>query len=185
MVSARSIFKLAAASVVRYLRLAAARRIRLRRDRLGEAYRIDRGGAYRIFRETVSHDGTSAESVVLVVGFRLRLLRSLRWPHWLFQRACILTTPFWSGFRGFRVKLWMVDPRTRNYLGIYEWAGRDHAQTYVDALVRVLRPLSTPSSVWYDLYPDQKLEPFLQVRKRDGSSAVPPGEMAGTGRSPS
>jgi len=146
--------------------MATSRALRLRRDRVGQAYIINQRGTYQIFRETVSDDGIRDRSVVLVVGFRLRVLRSNRFLHWLFQRVCILTTPFWSGFRGFRVKLWMVDPQTKNYLGIYDWAGVENAQTYIDAWVRVLRPLSTPGSVWYDLYPDQELEPFLRIRKR-------------------
>ena len=119
---------------------------------MSQVYSIDQRGTYQVFRETVSDDGTAAKSVVLVVGFRLRVLRSISFLHWLFQRACILTTPFWSGFRGFRVKLWMVDPQTKNYLGIYDWAGAENAQTYIDALVQVLQPLSTPGSVWYDLF---------------------------------
>ena len=164
--SARPIFKLSALSVLRFLRLATSRAIRLRRDRVGQAYIIPQCGAYQIFRETVSDDGTRDRSVVLVVRFRLRVLRSNTFLHWLFQRACILTTPFWSGFRGFRVKMWMVDPQTKNYLGIYDWAGVENAQTYIDALVQVLRPLSTPGSVWYELYPDQEFEPFLRTRKR-------------------
>jgi hypothetical protein len=49
----------------------------------------------------------------------------------------------------------MVDPVTRNYLGIYEWDGRASAQKYVDALVRVLKPLSVPGSVWYELIDEQ------------------------------
>jgi hypothetical protein len=169
MATTRSIFILAAASTLRFLRLAATRRLRLRRDRLGQSYRIDRGGTYAIFRETVSDDGTAGGRVVLVIGFRLRFLRSWRLPHWLFQCVCILTTPFWSGFRGFRVKLWMVDPRTKNYLGIYDWAGLKQAQTYVNALARVLRPLSTRGSVWYELYPDQELEPYLRAHRTDAT----------------
>jgi hypothetical protein len=157
--------KLVATSIVRFLGLATSRKLGLRRDRVGESYDIDERGTYQIFRETVSDDGTPDKSVVLVVGFRLRVLRSNTLLHWLFQRACILTTPFWSGFRGFRVKLWMVDSRTKNYLGIYDWAGVETAQTYIAALVRVLRPLSTPGAVWYNLYADQELEPFLRTRK--------------------
>jgi hypothetical protein len=30
----------------------------------------------------------------------------------------------------------------------------------------VLRAVSTPGSVWYKLYPDQELEPFLRARQR-------------------
>jgi hypothetical protein len=166
MASPRTLFRLAALSVLRFLRLATSRALRLRRHRVGPGYVIPQRGTYLIFRETVRDDGPRARSVVLVAGFRLRVLRSQRILHWLFQRACMLTTPFWSGFRGFRVKLWMVDPQTRKYLGISAWAGVEHAQTYRGALVQVLRPLSPPGSVWYELSPDQELEPFLRTRKR-------------------
>ncbi|MHB8842534.1 MAG: hypothetical protein ACYC56_12250 [Candidatus Aquicultor sp.] len=161
-----SIVKSAALSVLRFGGLVISRSLHLRRGRVGELYEIDQGGTYKIFRETVGNDGTSDSSNVLVVGFRMRLLRRDPLLHWIFQRACIMTTPFWSGFRGFRVKLWMVDPTSKDYLGIYDWAGRQNAQSYVDALVRVLRPLSTPGSVWYELYPDQELDAYLHIRKQ-------------------
>ena len=47
---------------------------------------------------------------VLVVGFQLKVIGAHPIPHWIFQRCCLLTTPFWSGLPGFSVKLWMVDP---------------------------------------------------------------------------
>jgi hypothetical protein len=171
MAASQGLVGLVAGSVARFPGLVASGTLRQRRDWVGELYRIEERGTYRVFRETVSDDGTSEESVVLVVGFQLRLLGSVQLLHWLFQRACLLTTPFWSGFRGFRVKLWMVDPTSERYLGIYEWAGAGHARTYVEALVRVLRPLSTPGSVWYELVPDQELEAFLRARHE--RSALP------------
>jgi hypothetical protein len=167
MATTRSIPRLAASSVAHFFRLATSGALRLRRDRVGELYRVEHGGTYRVFRETVSDDGTGEPSAVLVVGFRLRLVRSNPVMHWFFQRVCVLTTPFWSGFRGFRVKLWMVDPQSKDYLGIYDWSGAGNARTYADALVRVLRPLSTPGSVWYDLHPDQGLGEFLRTRKQE------------------
>lgn len=160
-----SIAKLATLSAVQFCRLVASHALHLRRDRLGERYTIDQGGTYAIFRETVSEAEADAPSVVLVIGFRLRALRSYPLPHWLFQRLCILTTPLWSGFSGFRVKLWMVDPVSKNYLGIYDWAGAENAQVYVQALIRVLCPLSTCGSVWYRLYPGQELDAYLRTRK--------------------
>jgi hypothetical protein len=169
-----SVTRLAAASVARFLRLATTGALRLRRDRLGAAYAIERGGTYEIFRETVRRDGATAAPVVLVVGFRLKLIRAITPLHWLFQRACILTTPFWSGGRGFRVKLWLVDPVTKNYLGIYEWDGAANARTYAEALTRVLCLLSTPGSVWYELHPASELEPFLRARQVDRRPAGEP-----------
>jgi len=135
---------------------------RLKR-RLGERYRPDRGGIYDVFRETDGDDGTTGVPAVLVVGFRLKLIGSNPVAHWIFQRVCLLTTPFWSGFRGFRVKLWMVDQGKKNYLGIYQWAGEVEARTYAEALCRVLRALSTTGSVWYDLEPNQELDHYLAL----------------------
>src|SRR3954452_20637627 len=149
--------QLALSSARRWVHLVRTGAIARTCERVGMDYRIDRGGTYRVFRDTRSHDGTADPSAVLVVGFRLRVIGSNPVLHWLFQRVCLMTTPFWSGFRGFRVKLWMVDPATKNYLGIYEWAGEDNALSYVEALVRVLRPLSAKDSVWYELYPAQEL----------------------------
>lgn len=161
-------YRLILASMFHCGELAARGALRLRRDRLGASYRINDHGAYDIFRETVNTEPSTEPEAVLVVGFRLRALESNPVWHWLFQRLCILTTPFWSGFRGFGVKLWMVDPQTKNYLGIYRWAGVDNAQTYVDLLEKILRALSTPGSVWHELHPNHDFETFLRNHEVGG-----------------
>lgn len=157
--------KLAGLSVIRFARLITSRSLHQPRNRVGEIYTVGNGG-YKVFRETVCENVIPDARAVLTVGFRLRLIRSNPILHWMFQRVCILTTPFWSGFRGFHIKLWMVDPRTKNYLGIYDWAGKENALIYVNALVRVLRPLSTAGSVWYELYPNQNFDSYLDVRRQ-------------------
>jgi len=169
--TAPSIPLLALRSARRFAWLCLGGSLRLRRARLGTAYDLGSRGTYIVFRETVSSGRTAGEPpVVLVVGFRLRVIGDSPPAHRLFQRCCILTTPFWSGFAGFRVKLWMVDPDTENYLGIYEWRGCEQAQVYVDALVRVLRPLSVPGSVWYEIRAEP-FEPFLSGHLRRQSAA--------------
>lgn len=165
--TARSIAGMAIGSGRRFLSLARRRALRRPPDRLGQAFRVDDGRSYQIFRETVSDAAPAETPNVLVVGFQLKVIGAHPIPHWLFQRCCLLTTPFWSGLPGFSVKLWMVDPETKRYLGIYDWRGTAHAQQYVDALVRVLHPLSTPDSVWYRLLPDQALEPYLAEHAAD------------------
>ena len=164
MSSRASLPRLALTSVGGFVDLVRAGAISRPRIRLGKRYRTDRGGVYAVFRETIGDDGAAGSPAVLVVGFRLKMIGSIPLAHWLFQRVCLLTTPFWSGFRGFRVKLWMVDRESKNYLGIYQWAGEVNARTYAEALCRVLRALSTRDSVWYDLEPEQALDPYLAAR---------------------
>jgi hypothetical protein len=163
-----SVARLAARSAANYVRLIAGGNLSLRRDRLWSRYAVQRGGPFAIFRETVSRAGTDEPSVVLVVGFRLRFIGSARMPHWLFQHACILTTPFWSGFRGFRVKLWMVNPETSDYLGIYNWYGDTAARAYAEALCVVLRAVSTQRSVWYEIVAED-FEAYLRARAVTGT----------------
>ena len=166
-----SIARLAFHSARRFAWLCLGGSLRLRRGRRGTAYDLGPRGRYCVFRETVSSGpAAGASPVVLVVGFRLRVIGKSALAHRLFQRCCILTTPFWSGFAGFRVKLWMVDPATNDYLGIYEWRGREQAQLYVDALVRVLRPLSVPGSVWYEIR-EEPFERYLSDHLRRQSAA--------------
>ena len=156
------IFQLALLSVIRYISLIYRKFLHLKKDRLGQLYRIDDRGTYAIFRETISQLKVNVPEVVLIVGFRLKLIKSNPFCHWLFQRVCILTTPFWSGFKGFQVKLWMVDPKTKNYLGIYNWEGEKNALAYAKALVTVLKPLSVKDSVWFKINQTQSFERYFR-----------------------
>jgi len=133
----------------------------LRKDRIGNVYNIKQADQYAVFRETVNKTSIKEMPVVLVVGFRLKFISSNPFLHWLFQRICILTTPFWSGFRGFGIKLWMVDPESKNYFGIYEWLGEQNARTYVDFLTPILYFFSVKNSVWHKFYPDTKIGDYL------------------------
>jgi hypothetical protein len=101
---------------------------------------------------------------VIEVCFRLRFAGRSRTAHRLFQRACILTTPFWSGFAGFATKLWMVEPDTGAYAGIYQWGEPATAEAYLAVLLPVLRFVSVPGSVEYRLHPDVALSEFLASR---------------------
>lgn len=153
----------AASSFIRYVVLVGRRAIRLRYKRVGSVYLIE-GDRYKIFRETVSniHDGNAP--VILVIGFRLKLIRSNVFFHWLFQRICIVTTPFWSGLSGFKVKLWMVHPATKNYLGVYEWRGMQNANMYLGFLMPILRFFSVKDSVWVKQFSGLDLEGYLSRR---------------------
>jgi hypothetical protein len=156
-------------SVASFVRLVAFRQLELRAGRLGDTYRLCDGCSYQVFRETVRPLPDETRTVI-EVGFRLRLVGSAAAPHWLFQRLCILTTPFWSGFDGFGAKLWMVDPVTRSYAGVYQWGTPRAARSYLEMLLPVLRLVSVPGSVFAQVHADCELAPFLQQRKQRGRS---------------
>lgn len=157
--------RLASVSCYHFLGLLAHGSLNRRRDRLAETYGTGRGGNYSIFLDTSSQDKVLEPNAVLVVGFRLRRINSNRGLHWIFRHICIISTPIWSGFSGYRVKLWMVDYKTENYLGVYEWAGANNALKYVEWLGRLLRSLSTKDSVWYELYSNERLVTYLNEHR--------------------
>jgi hypothetical protein len=82
--------------------------------------------------------------------------------------VCIVTTPFFVGVRGFRSKLWMVDPATGDFAGLYEWDDAVSARAYAEGLARVLRALSTPGSVSYELVEGLTVEDYLAAHAGDG-----------------
>lgn len=152
-------------SVKNYLSLVRLGKLHLKRDRLHTSYHIESYGDFEIFRETESTKKYTENPVILVVGFRLKWIKGNPFFHWLFQRVCIITTPFWSGFSGFHIKLWMVDQKTKNYLGIYEWYGKEHCKAYVDVLSNILIPLSVKKSVSSVIISTESFEDYLTKRK--------------------
>lgn len=163
--------RLVLSSLASFPELAAHHELRLATGRLGSSYRLCDGHSYRVFRETV-RPLPDQRRAVIEVGFRLKLIGSAPAPHWLFQRLCILTTPFWSGFDGFGTKLWMVEPHTRSYAGVYEWGGDTTAQRYLDVLLPVLRIVSVADSVFCELHSDTELGGFCASAKRACSQTL-------------
>jgi len=166
-------------SVPHAVTLMARRAIQLRHDRLGRLLGMSDGRSYVAFRETVTVTARpgGASPAVLQPRFRLRGMgRAGSRRHRLFWRVCVITTPFFVGLDGFRSKLWMCDPSTGDYAGLYEWDDATTARAYADGLCGVLRLLSVPGSVSYELIPDCDVDAYLAAC---GTSATgTPGEVA-------
>ena len=86
-------------------------------DHLGAVLSFRDGTRSRVFRETVAMGATTADPVLLVIAFRLAFLDDLEPLHAGFRRECLIHTPLFAGFRGFRSKLWLEDAETRIYRG--------------------------------------------------------------------
>ena len=81
----------------------------------------------------------------------------------VFEHLSPVNTPLFAGWEGYRVKLWMVEPRTVNYAGLYSWTTRAEAERYGDYITALLRPLSVAGTVGYSVY-DEPLEDHLEKR---------------------
>ncbi len=80
---------------------------------------------------------------------------------YLFERTSLVNTVLFAGFAGYRVKLWMVDPRTADYAGLYSWRSAEEAERYAHYIVRILSPLSRPGTVGYEVLRGTPFEEYL------------------------
>jgi hypothetical protein len=129
----------------------------------------------RVFRETVVERGPTRDPCVLVVEFRLRLVRG--WGHALFRRESLLNTSLFVGFPGFVSKLWLADDQHGVYRGVYEWDGAARAEYYARSLWRILELGCVPGSIHYIVLPRLRRDQVLQDpdvlvdRTPDGAAA--------------
>ena len=125
-----------------WMRMSAHHRLARPADHLGATLSFRDGTTSRVFRETVVVGATTADPVLLVIGFRLAFLDDLGPLHAGFRRECLIHTPLFAGFRGFRSKLWLEDEDTRIYRGVYQWDGATDAAAYAARMVGLLAPFS-------------------------------------------
>ena len=113
-------------------RLLAQRRVHLPREHVGRVIRFGDGTTARVYRETTTTRPGAVAPCVLVVGFRLRLVRGR--GHVAFEWESLLNTPLFVGFPGFVSKLWLAHDEQGTYRGFYEWDDPRAAASYACAL---------------------------------------------------
>lgn len=126
-------------------------RVHMPKKHVGMRLRFADGASASVFRETVVDRGRTLDPCVLVVEFRLRLVRG--WGHALFRRESLLNTPLFVGFPGFVSKLWLANDQHGVYRGVYEWDGPARAEYYARCLWRILEIGCQPGSVHYMVLP--------------------------------
>lgn len=156
------------------VRLLLRRQLRLPRRYVGRRLTFADGSRSRVFRETTRTGASTPDPAVLVVQFRLRLVRQNRVLHALFRAESIMNTPLFAGFPGFRSKLWLSDDRTRVYRGFYQWDGPDRATSYAATLSALLRLVCLPGSVAFHVEPGAWRDELLRAPARVGG----PGDAA-------
>jgi hypothetical protein len=142
-----------------FTRLLAYRRIHTPREHLGMRLRFADGTTGRVYRETTVDRDPPADPCVLVVEFRLRLVRGS--GHTLFRAESLLNTPLFVGYPGYVSKLWLAHDRHGVYRGVYEWDVPERAEFYARCLWRVLELVSVPGSIHYRVLPGLRRDAVL------------------------
>lgn len=143
-----------------FARLIVQRRIHMPREHLGLRLQFADGTAGRVYRETTVDRDPPADPCMLVVEFRLRLVRGF--GHALFRAESLLNTPLFIGYPGYVSKLWVAHDEHGVYRGIYEWDGPERAEHYARCLWRVLEIASVPGSIHYRVVPALRRDEVLE-----------------------
>lgn len=154
--------------------LLARRQLRLPRRHVNRELTFTDGSTSRVYRETVRPGTATAEPVLLIVRFQLKLVGHSRVMHAMFRAVSILNTPLFAGFPGFRSKLWATDLRTGVYRGVYEWDGAERAEDYATTLSRLLHVVSVRDSVQHHVEPHVHRDAFLADPSVVHASATDP-----------
>jgi hypothetical protein len=137
---------------------------------VGVRLRFQDGTSPFVFRETARRETSTDDPAVIVIQFRLAFLGSNRSLHAGFRRECILHTPLFAGFPGFRSKLWADDVGTGVYAGIYEWQRADLASHYAERMVSLLTPFSNRGTARYHVIEGRHRDDFLSSPQETGDS---------------
>ena len=148
-------------SVRRTAVLLSQNRIHLPTRNVGTPVHFADGTAARVYRESTVDRNPTRKPAVLVVTFRLRLIRGR--GHALFRMESILNTPLFIGFPGFVSKLWLGHDENGAYRGIYQWDDPARAENYARALWQVLAIGCVPGSIRYHVVPGRNRDELLQA----------------------
>lgn len=149
------------ASACEWARMSVSHRLMRPSDHVGDTLTFEDGTSSRVFRETRVADVATAAPALIVIKFRLAFLGDLAPLHAAFRRECLIHTPLFAGFRGFRSKLWLEDRRTRIYRGIYEWDGAEEAAAYAARMVGLLAPFANRGTAQAHIVPGLTLSDYL------------------------
>ncbi len=157
------------------LRLLRQHRMHLPAEHVSMRLLFADGTSARVYRETVVDRARAADPCVLVVTFRLHVVRGR--GHAAFRRESLLNTPLFAGFPGLVSKLWLADDEHGRYRGLYEWDGPRLAENYARALWRLLALVSVRGSIHYVVLPGLRRDALLAShRTRARAPADPPAD---------
>ena len=141
-------------------------RLALERRYVGSELVMEDGRRFHVFRHLAASGaggGAEGSGAVLVVRFRFARL-----PDGLNRWLSLIPVPLIGGYPGFRHKLWMADPQSGFWQGVYEWESVDAVEAYRSSFVlRLMTRRAEPESISYAVMEGTRLADFVDRCVRD------------------
>lgn len=143
-------------SLLHTLALWGGGRLHFPRERVGQMIQLDCED-WQIFRQVVV-DARPGQPEIPAVVFRPRFhVAGMSPAHNM--RFSLLPIPFFIGLPGFRSKLWLINPRSCDFSGWYEWDQHADAEAYSRSFaMRFMARRSLPGSVSWQIIANPRLQ---------------------------
>lgn len=135
------------ASLAKYIACRLTGKVRFPGDRVGKMISFE-GRDYEIVKEIeILRPEAGEPEAIFTVKFHLASMSPA--ANKIFLN---LPVPFFAGLPGFRHKLWLYDPGTGDFRGLYKWQTAEDAEMYAKSFaVRFMKGRSVPGSVSYKI----------------------------------
>ena len=139
-------------------------RLRFPKGYIFQAFDIDGDQVFTVFRHmklATNREHSRSGTVVLVVRFRFA-----RFTQAVNRRLSLIPIPLIAGFPGFHEKVWMVNKKTGESLGLYQWESERVARDYKRSFVlRLMTRRATDGSVSLHIVPGTSVSDCLRQKE--------------------
>jgi hypothetical protein len=112
---------------------------------------------FRHLKLAINREQSGNGTVVLVVRFRFA-----RFTQAANRRLSFIPIPLIAGFPGFHEKVWMVNEKSGEWLGLYEWESEQIAGDYKKSFVlRLMTRRAMEGSVSLHIVPGTSISDYL------------------------
>ncbi len=137
------------------------RRLRFPKQYLFQSFDVDGDQVFTVFRHmklVTNREHSRGGTVVLVIRFRFA-----RFTQAVNRRLALIPILLIAGFPGFGEKIWMVNEKTGEWQGLYEWeserVARDDRSSFV---LRLMTRRAADGSVSVRIVPGTSVSDYLQ-----------------------
>ena len=124
----------------------------------GKILQMEDGLKFKIFRHMRLRKKTSPDAAaIFIVRFKFK-----KFSHRTNMKASRIPIPLIAGFPGFRDKVWMIDPDTDYWQGVYQWENVQAIEKYKKSFVlAIMNKRALKNSISYKTIPGISIEDYL------------------------
>lgn len=134
-------------------------KVKFSKELIGKTINMPDGHTYTVFRHMYkSNSDTKANGSILMINFKFR-----KFSYRVNKILSLIPIPLIAGFPGFYDKVWMYDPISGFWYGLYQWENDSTIEDYQKSFVlRVMNSRADKKSITMKQISKCSLQEFLE-----------------------